>query len=103
MEQEILEVICNCRCSGDKVALATVIHTLGSTPRKAGSKMVVKRDGKTIGTIGGGCSEAEVRLQCLQALDSGAASVCRVDMTNDIAAQEGMVCGGVMDVLIQVV
>lgn len=101
MNKNLLAIICDIQCSGDKAALVTIINTKGSTPRKAGSKMLIWPDGKTVGTIGGGCAEAEVRLKTLQAFDDSQSFMYRVDMLNDIAAQEGMVCGGVMDVFIQ--
>jgi len=52
------------RAAYDKTpaALATIVHAKGSTPRKAGARMLIYRDGQTYGTIGGGCAEAEVRL-----------------------------------------
>ena len=103
MDKYVLAALCNAQHLGDKVALVTIVKTLGSTPRKAGSKMLIWSDGRTSGTIGGGCAEADVRLKALQALDNKQSYLYRVDMLNDIAAQEGMVCGGVMDVFIQVI
>lgn len=103
MDRNILEAICEAQESGVRVAMITVIKTLGSTPRKAGSKMLIWQDGRTLGTIGGGCAEADVRLQALTALDSRQSFMYRVEMLNDIAATEGMVCGGVMEVFIQII
>ncbi len=83
-------------------ALATVFRTRGSTPRKAGARMLVYRDGRTLGTIGGGCcGESEVRLQALNVIDDGTPSVYGVSMTADIAAAEGMSCGGNLEVFIE--
>ena len=65
--------------------------------------MLVYQDGKIAGTIGGGCSEAEVRQQALLAMDEGRSYIYTVNLLDDIAAEEGMVCGGVMDVLLQVI
>lgn len=87
----------------ERSALVTVVKTLGSTPRKTGAKMLVLPDGKIIGTIGGGCAENEVRQKALSALDDGRSFLYRIDLLNGVAAQEGMVCGGVMDVFIQVI
>ena len=99
MDSKLLEAICH---REGKAALITIIVTKGSTPRKAGSKMLVYPDGRTTGTIGGGCAEAEVRLQALIAMDDNKSTVFTVSMVNDTAANEGMVCGGIMDVFIQV-
>ena len=51
--------------AGEAVAVCTLVRTRGSTPQKPGAVMVVLRDGKTLGTIGGGCVEAEVRTRAL--------------------------------------
>ena len=89
--------------AGEAVALITVVSTKGSTPRKAGATMLVKRDGQVYGTIGGGCSEAEVKMRALQALDDLQSCTMEVRMLNDAAADEGMVCGGIMEVFIQII
>jgi xanthine dehydrogenase accessory factor len=82
-------------------ALATIVKTKGSTPRKAGARMLIYRDGRTLGTIGGGCGESEVRLQALNIIDDGKARMRKVSLTADIAAAEGMACGGTMEVFIE--
>lgn len=82
-------------------ALCTIIATKGSVPRKAGAKMLVFADGRIVGTIGGGCSEGEVIVSARRILKIGGYLVQRVDMTGDIAEEEGMACGGIMDVLIE--
>jgi xanthine dehydrogenase accessory factor len=103
MEREILNNICNLQKTGQKAALVTIVETRGSTPRKAGSKMLILQDGRSIGTIGGGCGEAEVRRQALTALDDNESRLHTVNMLNEVAADEGMVCGGVMEVFIQII
>jgi xanthine dehydrogenase accessory factor len=82
-------------------ALATIIKTIGSTPRKAGSRMLVYGDGRILGTIGGGCGESEVRLAALGVIDEKMPRKCKVSMSADTAAAEGMVCGGTMEVFIE--
>lgn len=82
-------------------ALCTIIATKGSVPRKAGAKMLVFSDGRIVGSIGGGCSEGEVIVNARRILKNGGYLVQRVDMTGDIAEEEGMACGGIMDVLIE--
>ena len=54
MKENLLETIVDLKKSGDPAALAVIVRTEGSTPRRAGTKMVVLKDGKTIGTMGGG-------------------------------------------------
>ena len=82
-------------------ALMTVISTMGSTPAESGAIMVMDALGKTIGTIGGGCGEAEVMTAARRLIGTGQAKTVEVDMTNDIAEEEGMVCGGKMRVLVE--
>ncbi len=82
-------------------ALVTIIKTKGSVPRKPGAKMLVFGDGRIVGSIGGGCSEGEVIINARRILKSGGYMIQRVDMTGDIAEEEGMACGGIMDVLIE--
>jgi len=102
MDEKLLPLICRAKHDGDTTALVTIIKTRGSTPRKAGSQMLVMSDGKIHGTIGGGCGEAEARKWALLALDTGKAMLHTVAMDNDVAAREGMACGGEMDLFIQV-
>ncbi|MCX7781524.1 MAG: XdhC family protein [Negativicutes bacterium] len=103
MDETLVKLIAAALERGAKLALATIIETKGSTPRKAGTAMVVWPDGRVAGTIGGGCSEAEVKLRALQALDDGRPARVEVRMLNDAAAEEGMVCGGIMQVFVQVI
>lgn len=99
MDIKLLEAVCQ---RTGKAVLATIIATQGSTPRKAGSKMLIFPDGRIVGTIGGGCAEADVRRWALTAMDDNQSGIRRVSMVNETAAEEGMVCGGTMDVFIQV-
>ncbi len=82
-------------------ALLLVLSTKGSTPVKGGSLMATDRLGNSAGTIGGGCGENQAILAARRLIGTGERRVVTVDMTNDVAAMEGMVCGGTMDVLIE--
>lgn len=82
-------------------AMVTVIGTKGSVPRKAGAKMLVYSDGRTSGSIGGGCAEGEVINTAHHIIRNGGYEIQRVDMTGEVAEDEGMVCGGIMEVLIE--
>lgn len=82
-------------------ALITVIGSKGSVPRKAGAKMIVWLDGRIIGTIGGGCSEANILNMARTVINNRGYQIEHVDMTGDVAEDEGMVCGGTMEVLIE--
>ena len=82
-------------------ALLLVLASKGSTPVKGGALMGTDRLGNNAGTIGGGCGENEAILAARRLMGTGESRVVTVDMTNDVAAMEGMVCGGTMDVLIE--
>ncbi len=103
MDRDIFAAIGQANARGETVVLATIIGTKGSTPRKTGSKMLVYPDGKIHGTIGGGCGENDVWIAAQDVAKTGRASVVRVDLTEEFAIEQGMVCGGIMDVLVEVI
>lgn len=82
-------------------AIVTIVSSKGSVPRKAGAKMLVYPHGEILGSIGGGCSEGAVINNARFLLRDGGYQIQTVDMTGDVAEQEGMVCGGLMDVIIE--
>lgn len=82
-------------------ALMVVLQTSGSTPVKSGAMMVVDRSLRTVGTIGGGCSEHAVLMEAYRLAGTTQSRCVPVDLSNDVAESEGMVCGGRMQVLIQ--
>lgn len=86
-----------------KRAVVTIMETRGSTPRKSGAKMIVYENGMVAGTIGGGCAEASLMQHARQVIRDGGYKICHVDMTGTVAEDEGMVCGGTMQVLIEVI
>ena len=83
------------------MAYMIVISTTGSTPVQSGAAMAVDKAGQMRGTIGGGCGEAEALTAARSLIGTGDSRVIRVNMTNDVAMDEGMVCGGTMTVLMQ--
>ncbi len=86
---------------GNDKALITIMSSKGSVPRKAGAKMIVWYDGKTLGSIGGGCSEGEVIVRARDVIMNKGYEMVHVDMTGVVAEDEGMVCGGTMEVLVE--
>ena len=86
----------------ESVVLATVVATRGSVPRRAGSRMAVDvaRD-RIIGTIGGGCGEADVLRVAPEVARSGTPQLLRIELTDPIDSWSPAVCGGVMEVLIE--
>lgn len=98
LELEMIEYLAANR---EPKAIVTVLQTKGSTPRGAGAKMAVSTKGDIMGSIGGGCSEGAVIRDAIDIIGTGAYKVVRIDMTGDVAESEGMVCGGIMYVLIE--
>ena len=82
-------------------AMVTVLRSSGSTPVKSGSMMAVNRLGKTIGTVGGGCGEAAAINKARRLIGTGRSAVLHIDMSNEVTADNDMVCGGEMTVLIE--
>jgi xanthine dehydrogenase accessory factor len=86
---------------GASAAMATVIKTSGSTPQQVGAKMVIFDDGSFIGTVGGGCVEADIWAEAKEVLRTGRMDMYEFNLADDYEDAEGMVCGGTMWVLIE--
>lgn len=100
MHDEIYRELTRAIENKERVVLATVARTRGSTPRKTGAKMVVRTDGSFFGTIGGGCGEAEVWQEAMEVLEDGKARIVTVDLTEPTDGED-KICGGVMDVFVE--
>jgi xanthine dehydrogenase accessory factor len=87
--------------AGETVAVATVISVRGSVPREVGAKMIIHPLGQHVGTVGGGCGEAEVIRAGLDVIQTGQPAIVRVDLTEEISLQALGVCGGIMDVFVE--
>ncbi|HLA75973.1 MAG TPA: XdhC/CoxI family protein [Vicinamibacteria bacterium] len=99
--KDVLAAALRAEEQGDPAALVTVIATEGSTPQKAGAKMVVYPDGRIVGTIGGGCVESEMVLRARQTIESRRAQLASYDLTLEQAGEDGLICGGRMQVFIE--
>lgn len=82
-------------------ALATVVSTRGSTPRKNGAKMLVDPARGLVGTVGGGCGEAEVIQAAREVIETGLPRMVEVDLTDDPLSWSGSICGGVLQVFVE--
>lgn len=83
------------------VAVATIIRTRGSTPRKEGARMVVSREGILAGTVGGGCGEGEVLEAASRVLGDGRTRTVQVDLTKELVSLSPAVCGGIMEIRVE--
>src|SRR5262245_43560399 len=90
------------KAGGQPTAIATVVRTQGSTPQVVGAKLVVVGEGergKVAGTLGGGCVEADAILAARDVLASGGRTLREYQLTEDLAWNTGLVCGGTMWIL----
>jgi xanthine dehydrogenase accessory factor len=99
--REVLEAALRAEASGERAALVTVVATEGSTPQKAGARMLVHADGRIVGTIGGGCLEAEMTWRAREAIEGRRPRLVSYDLTPEQAGEDGLVCGGRMQVFIE--
>ena len=84
---------------GKKIVLATVVNTKGSTPQKIGSKLLIRTDGSTVGTLGGGCVEGDLWFESKTMLEENTPEESRYreyTLNQELAEEEGLVCGGTM-------
>lgn len=81
-------------------AMATIVRSIGSTPRSAGARMIIYADGQTVGSIGGGCGEAQVRQAALDVMDTGQPRLVAVDLRGFYGDDEE-VCGGHIEVFVE--
>ena len=100
-DRTLTDALLAARQAGRLCVLATVVETKGSTPRKVGARMLVDPATGLVGTVGGGCGEAEVIESAQRVLESGVPERVRVDLTDDFLSWSPAVCGGVMDVFVE--
>ena len=101
-QQDLYRAISGANGRGERVVVATVAQTRGSTPQQRGAKMLFFESGEVAGTVGGGCIEAEVWAEARAAMRSGKSALHHFSLTAEEASEEGMVCGGTMDIFIDV-
>jgi len=85
----------------ERVSLATLITRVGSAPRAVGAKYLIKGDGATVGSIGGGCVEAEVWQEAQKVVEKGERRVLHFDLTPELLAEGGLICGGNIDIFLE--
>jgi xanthine dehydrogenase accessory factor len=98
--RELLEELLAAVRAGRGVTFCRLVETRGSTPQKPGAAMLVFADGSQAGTLGGGCVEADVKRQALATLGEGAARIVQFQLDDDYGWDDGLICGGRMQVAI---
>lgn len=101
VDNEVLDALIE--ASDEKYILCTIIKKNGSAPRGVGTQMLVSSDNRIVGTIGGGCAEAEVISHCRRLFrkQEFKCELIDISMNTDDAEKEGMVCGGSISVLLE--
>ncbi|MFN4338967.1 XdhC family protein [Parvibaculum sp.] len=97
----VLEEAAHWLGQGRRVALATVIETWGSAPRPVGSQLAIRDDATFVGSVSGGCIEGDVVTRALETLETGKTEVLEYGVTDAMAWQVGLACGGRIRVMIE--
>ena len=98
---DILGQAARWRDAGKGVAIATVVSTMGSSPRPVGSQLALDSDGNFVGSVSGGCIEGAVIKEGLDAIASGRARLLEFGVTNEQAWEVGLACGGKVQVYVE--
>jgi xanthine dehydrogenase accessory factor len=101
MNREVFAAVNDALERGEPAALVTIVSTTGSTPQRVGAKMVVFQDGRTVGTIGGGCYENDAFWKAREAINTRRPELIHYELSDDFAQETGLICGGQMDVYIE--
>ena len=99
--KEVLPDIARWRARGDRVAVATVIKVEGSAPRPVGAAMAVSSAGDLSGSVSGGCVETAVFEEAQAVIDSGRPKLLRYGITDEMAWDVGLACGGTIEVFVE--
>jgi xanthine dehydrogenase accessory factor len=98
---DIYEELTRLRRLGQKAALATIVQVRGSIPSFESAKMLIREDGSMVGTIGGGCVEAEVWNAAREVMETEKPRHMSFNLGQDAAYDNGLICGGQLDVFVE--
>src|ERR1700758_3218800 len=98
---DLYEEIVELRREGRRGAVATIVNVRGSIPSFRTAKMLVRDDGSIVGTIGGGCVEADVLQAAREAMESEKPQTLKVDLNQDPKYDTGLVCGGTLEIFVE--
>ena len=97
----LYEAVDRCLAAGETIAVATIVRRKGSSPREVGAKMLIRANGDTDGTVGGGCGEADVWRAALDVMADCEPRTVLVDLTEEISMNTDGVCGGTMEIFVE--
>lgn len=98
---DLYDEIVRLRASGQKCAIATIVQVNGSIPSYESAKMLVREDGSILGTVGGGCVEAEVWTAAREVIDTEKPKHLNFSLSQDAAYDEGLICGGQLNIFVE--
>jgi xanthine dehydrogenase accessory factor len=98
---DLFEEVVRMRRAGQRGALATIVHTNGSIPSFESSRMLVREDGTTVGTVGGGCVEADVWAAAKEVMQSEMPRKLVFHLNNEASYDNGLICGGTVEIFIE--
>jgi xanthine dehydrogenase accessory factor len=98
---DVYDELIRLRKLGQKCAIATIVQVRGSIPSFESAKLLVREDGSMIGTIGGGCVEAEVWNAAREVMESEKSKHMSFNLGQDAAYDNGLICGGQLDVFVE--
>ena len=101
VSQEVFQALTEALERGEDAALVTIVSANGSTPQRVGAKMLVFADGRTVGTIGGGCYENDAFWKAKDAIQAHKPMLVKYDLNDAFAEDSGLICGGQMQVYIE--
>jgi xanthine dehydrogenase accessory factor len=99
--QDIYSEIVKALRRKENLALGTLITRVGSAPRAEGAKYLIREDGTSLGSIGGGCVEAEVWQEAQEVMMKGKGKILHFNLTSEQLAEGGLICGGNIDILLE--
>ncbi len=99
--KDILPQLETWQARGDKIALATVIQTWGSSPRAPGGKMAINQQGEMIGSVSGGCVEGAVVEEAMRVFKTGRPKLLHYGVADETAWEVGLACGGSIEIFVE--
>ena len=94
LDDALLDSAAEWHAAGRKVAIATVVSTWGSSPRPAGSQLLIDDQGNMLGSVSGGCIEGAVVKKALDVIDGSPPELMEFGVSNEQAWEVGLACGG---------
>jgi xanthine dehydrogenase accessory factor len=98
---DVFEEIVSIRKAGHRAALATIVHTNGSIPSYEASRMLIRDDGSILGTVGGGCVEAEVWAAAKEVIQSELPRKMTFNLNHEAGYDSGLICGGTLEIFVE--